>query len=65
MRKESFFDASDVVPILYNNPCIYELELNIFGRDYSNLKDLKKVQWECKLDHLKIVTNLHQYAKTT
>ena len=30
--KESFFFvASDVVPILYNKPCI--LEINIFGRD--------------------------------
>ena len=30
--KESFFFiASDVVPILYNKPCI--LEVNIFGRD--------------------------------
>ena len=32
MPKESFFFvASDVVPILYNKPCI--LEINIFGRD--------------------------------
>ena len=30
--KESFFFiASDVVPILYNKPCI--LDVNIFGRD--------------------------------
>ena len=30
--KESFlFVASDVVPILYNKPCI--LEINIFGKD--------------------------------
>ena len=35
--KESFsFVVSDVVPILYNEPC-YVLEINIFGRGYSSL----------------------------
>ena len=36
--KDSFFVASDVVHILYNKP--YVLEINIFGRYYSNLNNL-------------------------
>ena len=26
---------------------------------------LEKVQWGCKLEHLKIVTNRHQHTKTS
>ena len=93
MPKESFFFvASDVVPILYNKPCI--LEINIFGRDgimqiwIISSKDidtqclckiycrelgqdlmqfgaLEKSAMSYKLQHLKIVTNGHQYTKTT
>ena len=59
---------------------VYILEINIFGWDYSNLKNReqgiertgtifdaicyiwKKVQQNCKSEHLKIVTNGHHYT---
>ena len=43
----------------------YVLKINIFGKDYSNLRNLKKCNMDCKLKHLKTVTNGHRYTKTT
>ena len=91
MPKESFlFVASDLVPILYNKPCI--LEINVFGRDgiiQISIISSKDINTQClckiycrqlgqyliqfdtleksvmKLQYLKIVTNGHQYTKTT
>ena len=57
MSKESFHVASDVFPILYNKLCICTGHLN--------LRQLKKVYWDSKLEHLKIVTSENQHTKTT
>ena len=46
--KESLFVVlSDVFPIVYNKPCIYVLEINIFKRDYSDLNI--NLQYICKI----------------
>ena len=39
MPKKYLFVASDFVPFLYNK-LVHILEINIFGRDYSNLINL-------------------------
>ena len=57
MSKDSFHAASDVFPIFYNKLCICTGHLN--------LRQLKKVYWDRKLEHLKIVTSEHQHTKTT
>ena len=32
---------------------------------WYNLINLKKASWDCKLEHLKLLTNRHQHTKTT
>ena len=64
MPRESFFVASNAVTILRYKPCIYTAHQNFWKRLFK-FEALENVSWNCKLEHLKIVTNDHQHKKTT
>ena len=69
MPKVSFFVVSDVVPNIYNKPCIYGGD-HYLSRRLFKFEALVKVEARafanmCKLENLKIVRNGHQHKKTT
>ena len=63
--QKSTFLLNQMMSLFFTTNPTYIHEINIFQKDYLDLKHLKKFSGDCKLEHLKIVRNGHQHTWTT